>query len=111
MMFVEITMEDEQGNIVENANNRVEVAVSGAGRLVGLDNGDSTDYDAYKGTSRRLFSGKLMAIIAAKLEPGEIKMEVSSIGLKTRTIEMKAIPHQEKVSNVSATTETLDTFS
>jgi len=105
LVFVEITMEDEQGNIVENANNRVEVAVSGAGRLVGLDNGDSTDYDAYKGTSRRLFSGKLMAIIAAKLEPGEIKMEVSSIGLKTRTIEMKAIPHQEKVSNVSATTE------
>ena len=37
----------------------------GAGRLVGLDNGDSTDYDPYKGVSRRLFSGKLMAIIAA----------------------------------------------
>ena len=28
--------------------------VSGAGRLVGLDNGDSTDYDSFKGISRRL---------------------------------------------------------
>ena len=105
LIFVEIMMKDEQGNVVENANNRVEVAVSGAGRLVGLDNGDSTDYDAYKGTSKRLFSGKLMAIIAAKLEAGKIEMEVSSPGLKTRTLEMKAIPSQEKVTGLSATME------
>ena len=56
-------MEDENGNPVENANNRVSVKVTGAGRLIGLDNGDSTDFDQYKGLSRRLFSGKLMAII------------------------------------------------
>lgn len=105
LIFVEITMEDETGNPVENANNRVEVDVSGAGRLVGLDNGDSTDYDAYKGTSRRLFSGKLMAMIAAKLEPGKIEMKVSSKGLKTRTIEMEAISSQEKIIGVSAMME------
>ena len=63
LINVEIIMKDEDGNIVENANNRVKVNVSGAGRLIGLDNGDSTDYDKYKGLSRRLFSGKLMAII------------------------------------------------
>lgn len=63
LINVEIIMKDEDGNIVENANNRVKVNVSGAGRLIGLDNGDSTDYDQYKGLSRRLFSGKLMAII------------------------------------------------
>jgi len=105
LIFVEITMEDEQGNIVENANNRVEVTVSGAGRLVGLDNGDSTDYDAYKGTSRRLFSGKLMAIIAAKMEPGKIEVKASSNGLKTKTIEMQAISSREKITGVSAKIE------
>lgn len=81
LIFVEISMEDAQGNPVENAVNRVEVQVGGAGRLVGLDNGDSTDYDSFKGTSRRLFSGKLRAVIAATLEPGEILLEVSSPGL------------------------------
>ena len=64
LINVEIIMKDEDAaNIGENANNRVKVNVSGAGRLIGLDNGDSTDYDQYKGLSRRLFSGKLMAII------------------------------------------------
>ncbi|WP_246599487.1 DUF4982 domain-containing protein [Clostridium lacusfryxellense] len=75
LIFVEISMEDEDGNIVENANNQVNVNVSGAGRLVGLDNGDSTDYDQYKGVKRKLFSGKLMEIIGSTLEPGKIKIE------------------------------------
>src|SRR5690606_16496373 len=86
LIFVEIGMEDADGNPVANATNRVHVQVEGAGRLVGLDNGDSTDYDQYKGLSRRLFSGKLMAIIAAKLEPGEIRIEVSSDGIETASL-------------------------
>jgi beta-galactosidase len=92
LVFVEIAMQDAAGNSVENANNRVEVMVEGAGRLVGLDNGDSTDYDQYKGMSRRLFSGKLLAVIAAKLHPGEIQMKVSAPGLESKTIKLNAKP-------------------
>jgi beta-galactosidase len=87
LIFMEISMKDKDGNPVENAINRVKVHVTGAGRLVGLDNGDSTDYDQYKGTSRRLFSGKLMAIIAATVEPGKVQVDVSSKGIETQTIE------------------------
>ncbi|MDP4090529.1 MAG: glycoside hydrolase family 2 TIM barrel-domain containing protein, partial [Bacillota bacterium] len=92
LIFVEINMEDEYGNVVENANNRVKVKVTGAGRLLGLDNGDSTDYDQYKGLSKRLFSGKLMAIIGATLEPGKIQLEVSSAGIESRIVEFESLP-------------------
>lgn len=92
LIFVEINMEDEYGVAVENANNRVSVNVTGAGRLIGLDNGDSTDYDQYKGLSRRLFSGKLMAIIGATLEPGKIQIEVSSVGLENHSVEFESLP-------------------
>jgi beta-galactosidase len=81
LIFIEIGTVDERGVHVANANNRVEVSISGAGRLIGLDNGDSTDYDSYKETSRRLFSGKLLAIVAANHKPGEIVMTVNSVGL------------------------------
>ena len=104
LIFVEISMADKAGTAVDNANNRAEVEVSGAGRLVGLDNGDSTDYDQYKGTSRRLFSGKLLAIIAAKLEPGDIKVKVSSVGLRTEEILLKALPCGS-VRGITALTE------
>ena len=91
LIFVEIGTVDENGTHVANANNRVEVSVSGAGRLVGLDNGDSTDYDSYKGTSRRLFSGKLLAIIAANHEPGEIVMTVNSACLTSASQTFSAV--------------------
>ncbi|RIX52652.1 DUF4982 domain-containing protein [Paenibacillus nanensis] len=86
LIFVEIGMVDAAGNPVDNANNRVRVEVTGAGRLLGLDNGDSTDYDPYKGHSRRLFSGKLMAIIGATLQPGDIQVKVTSEGLAPESL-------------------------
>lgn len=118
LIFVEINMKDKQGNIVENANNRVNVKVSGEGRLLGLDNGDSTDYDQYKGRSRRLFNGKLMAIIGSTFESGKIQLEVSSKGMDTEILELESvssnktsIDNQEDGYNqqgISATTENSD---
>ena len=93
LIFVEIGTLDKDGNPVENDRSRVNVSVSGAGRLVGLDNGDSTDYDQYKGTSRRLFNGKLLAIIAAKDYAGEINVCVSSRGLPDEKLTLKALPY------------------
>lgn len=100
LVFVEIGAVDAQGYPVENARNRVEIAVTGAGRLVGLDNGDSTDYDQYKGTSRRLFSGKLMAIIAATNEVGTINVTVTSNGLKSKTTKLQAIHTEPMIKSI-----------
>ena len=64
LVFVSIVSVDENNNIVENANCRVTVAVEG-GTLLSLDNGDSTDYDQYRTDNRRLFNGRLLAIVKA----------------------------------------------
>ncbi len=100
LLFVEINTLDQEGIFVANSRSRVHVSVTGAGRLVGLDNGDSTDFDQYKGTSRRLFSGRLLAIIAAKTEPGDIQIEVTSPELETAVITIPAIeaPHRSGIS-------------
>ncbi|MBD5128798.1 MAG: DUF4982 domain-containing protein [Ruminococcaceae bacterium] len=92
LMFIDIDAYDKDGVFVANANNRVTVSVEGAGRLVGLDNGDSTDYDEYKGISRRLFSGRLLAIIAATDKSGEVTVKVSSKGLPDAEIKFSAEP-------------------
>ncbi|MDO3410121.1 glycoside hydrolase family 2 TIM barrel-domain containing protein [Saccharibacillus sp. CPCC 101409] len=91
VIFVEIGAEDEHGRSVGNAANRVRVQVSGAGRLLGMDNGDSTDYDAYKGASRRLFSGKALAIVGATTEAGAITVSVSSPGLEGAELTLEAL--------------------
>lgn len=64
LAFVTVTALDREGNEVKNANDRVTVSVGGSGQLLGLDNGDSADTEPYKTSCRRLFSGKLLAVVA-----------------------------------------------
>ena len=91
MAFVEITAADENGLPVENAVDRIHVKVSGAGVLMGLDNGDSSDEDEFKGTSMRLFSGRLLAMIGALDKPGEIRVEASAPGLEGAELILHAV--------------------
>ena len=86
LIFVTISTLDEQNRPVHNANNRVTVRVTGAGELVGLDNGDSTDRDCYVSDTRYLFGGKLLAVVRATGETGEIRIEVLSEGMENATL-------------------------
>ncbi len=90
MVFAEICALDENGNEVPNARCEIKVEVLGAGRLVGLDNGDSSDYTQYKTTVKRLFSGKLLAMVASKTIGGEITVKASSLGLMPCEIKLNA---------------------
>lgn len=92
MTFITIRMEDACGLPVENAVNRVQVQVSGAGRLLGLDNGDSTDREGHHTTTRRLFNGRLLAIVGATLEPGTARIVVSSPGMEDAVMELPVVP-------------------
>ena len=91
LIFVDITCADLNGSFVANARNRMEVIVTGAARLVGLDNGDSTDYDAYKGICRRLFYGRLLAILKGNGREGDITLTVRSRGLSDAVLHLQAV--------------------
>ncbi len=108
MAFVVISAYDKDGYPVENARNRVHVEVEGAGRLIGLDNGDSTDFDEHKGKSRRLFGGKLLAMIGTKQTAGEIKVTVTTPGMEAQTITIQAV-EAEKVNGAACAAENTDT--
>lgn len=82
MAFVTVQVLDENGAPVENAVSRVHAEIAGPGVLLGMDNGDSTDPDPYQTDSRRLFSGKLLLMIGAQEEAGEIHIRVWGKGLR-----------------------------
>ena len=105
LAFVTVTVLDRMGQPVPNAVNRIKFTIKGAGRLVGLDNGDSTDYDSYKGDHRKLFSGKLVAIICSTFDEGDITITAESEGLKSETITLKAVGTGTAHEGVSVVTE------
>lgn len=102
LIYATIFMRDKKGTLVENASNRIHVSISGQGRIVGIDNGDSTDYDQYKGLSKRLFNGKLLVIIASTLDAGSIRLTTSSEGLQTVVTEFSSIAPEALVENSTA---------
>lgn len=91
MIFIDLSCLDSNGVMVQNARNRLTVSVTGAARLVGLDNGDSTDYEAYKGVSRRLFQGRLLAMLMGNGKTGSITVNITSEGLPGTTLSLKAV--------------------
>lgn len=82
LVFCTITARDAQDNPVKNARDQVRVTVTGPLKLMGLDNGDSTDMDEYKCDCRRLFSGALLAVAKADGAPGVGEIRVSAPGLE-----------------------------
>lgn len=82
LVFCTITARDAQGNQVKNARDQVYVTVTAPLKLVGLDNGDSTDMGEYKCDCRRLFSGMLLAVVSAEGGPGVGEIRVSAPGLE-----------------------------
>jgi len=78
LSYVEVDIVDAQGVVVPQANNSVSFTISGPGTLVGLDAGDATNHDSYKGTSHAAFSGKLMAIVRSTTTAGSITLNATS---------------------------------
>lgn len=92
MIFLTIETLDAKGHPVENAVDYVTVRIEGPARLLGMDNGDSTDYDEYKTDTRKLFSGKLLAVIASTGESGDIRVVASGEGLQECQVLLEAKP-------------------
>ncbi len=73
--FIQIMLADHHGTLVENARNYITINVSGNAELVGMDNGDSTDYDEYVAAdghthTRKLFANRLIAIVRERASGG-----------------------------------------
>jgi beta-galactosidase len=86
LAYVEADIQDSSGVVVPAAGNTVTVTVSGPGQLVGLDNGNPIDTSSYKGSSRKAFNGKLLAIVRATANAGTITVTASSQGLSGATV-------------------------
>lgn len=91
-LFYEIYAVDKDQNEVENADLRVNVEVIN-GTLLGLDNGDSTDFEQYKGNSRKLFGNRLLAVVKPDegIDFEDVIIKVTSPELEDNTNKEPAI--------------------
>ena len=88
LAFLRVTALDPLGHPVENAVDLVCAETDGPIRILGMDNGDSTDRDGYQTESKRLFSGKLLIVLQALDNHGTGRIRLSAQGLAGASCEL-----------------------
>jgi beta-galactosidase len=91
VMFA-VAVHDAQGRVVPITDNEVTFSISGAGKLIGTGNGDPTNQESDKGTSRKAFSGYCMALVQSTKTGGNITVEATSPGLEPASVTIAAKP-------------------
>ncbi|HEY1575720.1 MAG TPA: beta-galactosidase GalA [Terracidiphilus sp.] len=81
-----VEVQDAQGRVVPITNNEVSFKVSGAGKLIGVGNGDPTDQSPDKGSTRKAFGGLCMAVVQSTKTAGEITVEANASGLTSAAV-------------------------
>jgi beta-galactosidase len=90
LVYVTGDIQDANRVFVPTGDNSVAFSVSGPGQIVGVDNGNPLDTASYKGTTRKAFSGKVLAIVRSTGTAGAITVTASSSGLTSTPVTVTA---------------------
>jgi beta-galactosidase len=80
LAILQVEAFDREGRPVPTANNLIGFKVSGAGKLIGVGNGDPNCQESDKAAQRSLFNGLAQVIIQSTKQPGEIHVEAVKEG-------------------------------
>ena len=84
---------DAQGRPVPTASLPVQFALSGAGAIIGLGNGDPNCHEPEKGDRRSLFNGLAQVIVqTGPASSGKLVLRASSPGLRNAELQLKITP-------------------
>ena len=91
LQYINVTAVDKKGHPVWTYNEPLTLQIEGSARLVALDNSDHYTSDLFNGiTTKRMHQGRMQIILRSNREAGEVKLKVTSVGLKG-TLRLKTI--------------------
>ncbi len=91
VIHVEIDIVDAAGNFCPMADNLIQVELSGAARILAIDNGDPIELSPYRVKSKKAFRGKCLLMLQATDKTGFIEVNITSPGLKKKTLQFRVV--------------------
>ena len=90
---ITVAVADAKGRIVPTAGNKISFAIEGAGKIIGVGNGDPSCHEpdtiyavGATGWSRSVFNGLAQIIVQSTKAAGEIKLTATADGLTPATV-------------------------
>lgn len=86
-----VEVQDAKGRVVPTGSNKIDFRLTGAGRIIGVGNGDPSCKEddrpaSMRAASRSAFNGLCMVFVQTTKEAGEVQMEASAGGLQTARV-------------------------
>lgn len=88
--FVTVSVVDKDGNLCPTAAEQLSFSVKGSGTYRAACNGDATSLELFHLPTMKTFSGKLVVLVQAKNEAGDIELTVSGKNVKVGRIVLEA---------------------
>ena len=91
VVHCEVTIVDDSGVMLPNANKMVTFDVEGPARIIGVENGDVLNLEPHKVNYRKTFNGKCLLMIQTTDQTGTIIIRAKSEGLDSAVVEIESI--------------------
>jgi hypothetical protein len=85
LAYIDLDVIDSKGVMVPAADNEISIGVSGPGKVIGMDNGESVEPENLSASARAAFHGKAVAIVQSTGGSGPITVTATSLGLAPRS--------------------------
>ncbi len=90
LIFVNVEIQDANGVIEPNAENRINFAIQGEGTILATSSANLQDCEPYINTDRKAWKGQAFAVIKSAKKAGKIVLKATSPGLKSAAITVKS---------------------
>jgi beta-galactosidase len=89
LSYILIEAFDKEGIPCPLAMNKVDITLTGAGKIAGVGNGNPQSMNSFKSNSVNLFYGKAMLIVSSEFSKGNLIVEAASKELEDTTVTIK----------------------
>ncbi|WP_207422581.1 beta-galactosidase GalB [Desertivirga brevis] len=89
LSFITAKVEDNNGNMIPDAEHLITFKVQGEAEVTAVDNGSPTSMESFKANYRKAFNGLALAIIRSMEKKGKVVVEAGSAGLQSARIELE----------------------
>ncbi|HVE55991.1 MAG TPA: glycoside hydrolase family 2 TIM barrel-domain containing protein [Pyrinomonadaceae bacterium] len=84
--FVTLTVTDENGTLIPNADNLITFKTEGAGIIAAVDSADNNSHESYQAATRRAYNGICFAMLKANSGKGKITLTAAAPNLQSSSI-------------------------
>jgi beta-galactosidase len=90
LSFVTVEAVDADGRLDLRSDEEVQFEISGPGVIAAVGSGDGQDPDSYHSNRRKLFEGRVLAVIRSSRRAGQIKLTARGSGLGEGAVTVEA---------------------